>query len=62
MNQPQPRKNHGQGHSNSYYIRGSSTTGELPFLFRLKFADFPEVVELSDGDAELTDPNLDHRH
>ena len=31
-------------------------------LFRLKFADFPEVVELSDGDAELTDPNLDHRH
>ena len=38
------------------------STGELPMLFRLIFADFPEVVELSDGDAELTDPNLDHRH
>ena len=35
---------------------------ELHMLFHKIFAHFLEVVELSDGDAELTDPNLDHRH
>lgn len=43
----QPEPSHGQGH-------------HLPHT--VQYLHILSQVKLSDGDAELTDPNLDHRH